>query len=36
MSEELNRLRTWANGRSRPASGTLTQMTDEGRRKIEI
>jgi len=36
MSEELNRLRTWANGRSRPASGTLTQMADEGRRKIEI
>ncbi len=36
MSEELNRLRTWANGRSRPASGTLTQLVDEGRRKIEI
>ena len=36
MSEELNRLRTWANGRSRPASGALTQAVDEGRRKIEI
>jgi SpoVK/Ycf46/Vps4 family AAA+-type ATPase len=36
MSEELNRLRTWANGRSRPASGAMTQAVDEGRRKIEI
>jgi ATP-dependent 26S proteasome regulatory subunit len=36
MSEELNRLRTWANGRSRPASGAMTQAVDEGRRKIEL
>lgn len=36
MSEELNRLRTWAHGRSRPASGALVQAIDEGRRKIEI
>jgi ATP-dependent 26S proteasome regulatory subunit len=36
MSEELNRLRTWAAGRSRPASGALTHSTDESRRKIEL
>lgn len=36
MSEELNRLRTWANGRSRAASGAIVQIADEGRRKIEI
>lgn len=36
MSEELNRLRTWATGRSRPASGAHSQVVDEGRRKIEI
>jgi AAA+ superfamily predicted ATPase len=36
MSEELNRLRTWASGRSRPASGTMTQINDESRRKIEF
>jgi SpoVK/Ycf46/Vps4 family AAA+-type ATPase len=36
MSEELNRLRTWAMGRSRPASGTMTQLADESRRKIEF
>jgi SpoVK/Ycf46/Vps4 family AAA+-type ATPase len=36
MSEELSRLRTWAVGRSRPASGTLTQIADESRRKIEF
>ncbi len=36
MSEELNRLRTWAMGRSRPASGVIAQATDESRRKIEF
>lgn len=36
MSEELSRLRTWAVGRSRPASGTMLQMADESRRKIEF
>jgi AAA+ superfamily predicted ATPase len=36
MSEELNRLRTWANGRSRPASGVQSPLFDESRRKIEI
>ena len=36
MSEELNRLRTWATGRSRPASGALTRIADETRRKIEL
>jgi SpoVK/Ycf46/Vps4 family AAA+-type ATPase len=36
MSEELNRLHTWAVGRSRPASGSATSVTDETRRKIEL
>jgi AAA+ superfamily predicted ATPase len=39
MSEELNRLRNWAQGRARPASGSLTTAapeTIEARRKIEI
>ena len=36
MSEELNRLRTWAIGRARPASGTSTRLVDEARRKIEL
>jgi AAA+ superfamily predicted ATPase len=36
MSEELNRLRTWAAGRARPASGTLGKTTEETRRKIEL
>jgi ATP-dependent 26S proteasome regulatory subunit len=36
MSEELNRLHSWAVGRSRPASGTATQVADESRRKIEL
>lgn len=36
MSEELDRLRSWASGRSRSASGAPAQMVDEGRRKIEI
>lgn len=36
MHEELSRLRTWAVGRARPASGTLVRPTDESRRKIEL
>jgi AAA+ superfamily predicted ATPase len=39
MSEELNRLRNWAQGRARPASGPLSSAaieTVEARRKIEI
>jgi ATP-dependent 26S proteasome regulatory subunit len=36
MSEELNRLHSWAAGRSRPASGEITPLTDVSRRKIEI
>jgi SpoVK/Ycf46/Vps4 family AAA+-type ATPase len=36
MSEELNRLRTWAAGRSRPASGAMAHTSDESRRKIEL
>jgi ATP-dependent 26S proteasome regulatory subunit len=36
MSEELNRLHTWAVGRSRPASGAATHVVDESRRKIEL
>ncbi len=36
MHEELNRLQSWAVGRSRPASGAATQVADEGRRKIEL
>jgi ATP-dependent 26S proteasome regulatory subunit len=36
MSEELNRLHTWAIGRSRPASGVAAQVADESRRKIEL
>jgi SpoVK/Ycf46/Vps4 family AAA+-type ATPase len=36
MSEELNRLHTWAVGRSRPASGVAAQVADESRRKIEL
>ncbi|HEX4415107.1 MAG TPA: AAA family ATPase, partial [Lacipirellulaceae bacterium] len=36
MSEELSRLRTWAMGRSRPASGTMSHILDESRRKIEF
>jgi AAA+ superfamily predicted ATPase len=39
MSEELNRLRTWAQGRARPASGPLhpaTHEATESRRKLEI
>jgi SpoVK/Ycf46/Vps4 family AAA+-type ATPase len=39
MSEELNRLRNWAQGRARPASGPLATTAPvalEARRKIEI
>jgi SpoVK/Ycf46/Vps4 family AAA+-type ATPase len=36
MSEELNRLRTWAQGRARPASGGQTTEAAEVRRKIEL
>jgi hypothetical protein len=39
MSEELNRLRNWAQGRARPSSGQLRQPeldTSETRRKLEI
>jgi AAA+ superfamily predicted ATPase len=35
MSEELQRLRSWAQGRSRPASGAVAK-TIETRRKIEL
>jgi AAA+ superfamily predicted ATPase len=36
MSEELNRLRTWAQGRARPASGSQPGDAAEIRRKIEL
>jgi AAA+ superfamily predicted ATPase len=36
MSEELNRLRTWAQGRARPASGGAAAAVVESRRKIEL
>jgi SpoVK/Ycf46/Vps4 family AAA+-type ATPase len=36
MSEDLNRLRTWAQGRARPASGSLAAPATESRRKIEL
>ncbi len=36
MSEELNRLRTWAQGRARPASGAIAPSAPEVRRKIEL
>jgi SpoVK/Ycf46/Vps4 family AAA+-type ATPase len=39
MSEELNRLRTWAQGRARPSSGPLQSAIPEAaesRRKLEI
>lgn len=39
MSEELNRLRNWAQGRARPSSGSLISATPEvteTRRKLEI
>jgi ATP-dependent 26S proteasome regulatory subunit len=36
MSEDLNRLRTWAQGRARPASGAVAAAAPESRRKIEL
>jgi AAA+ superfamily predicted ATPase len=36
MSEELNRLRTWAQGRARPATGGTQGGPMEMRRKIEL
>ncbi len=36
MSEDLNRLRSWAAGRTRPASGAAARSTEESRRKIEL
>ncbi len=36
MNEELSRLRTWAAGRARPASGTTPGTIGESRRKIEL
>ncbi len=36
MSEELDRLRTWATGRTRPASGVPVRPAEEARRKIEL
>jgi SpoVK/Ycf46/Vps4 family AAA+-type ATPase len=36
MSEELSQLRSWALGRTRPASGASTTSTTELRRKIEF
>jgi SpoVK/Ycf46/Vps4 family AAA+-type ATPase len=36
MSEELNRLRNWSQGRARPASGTISAGPSESHRKIEF
>jgi hypothetical protein len=36
MSEELVRLRNWATGRSRLATGSRTAAGDGSRRKIEL
>ena len=36
MNEELSRLRNWAAGRARPASGVAPKTTEESRRKIEL
>ena len=36
MSEQLSRLRSWAQGRARPASGTIVTGSSEMRRKIEL
>ncbi|NLE38211.1 MAG: AAA family ATPase [Pirellulaceae bacterium] len=36
MSEEMNRLRNWATGRARPASGRQDRPTPETGRKIEL
>ena len=36
MSEQLSRLRSWAQGRARPASGAIVTGSSEVRRKIEL
>ena len=36
MHEEINRLRNWAAGRARPASGVAARVIEESRRKIEL
>jgi hypothetical protein len=36
MSEELNRLRSWAQGRARPATGAGATVAPDVRRKIEL
>lgn len=36
MSEDLNRLRSWAQGRARPATGTPDSARQDVRRKIEL
>ncbi len=36
MSEELNRLRGWAQGRARPATGAVAGGAAEMRRKLEL
>lgn len=36
MSEEINRLKGWANGRARSASGAAVAMPAESVRKIEL
>lgn len=36
MHEELNRLRNWAVGRARPATGKIARPAEETRRKIEL
>jgi len=36
MSEEMNRLRSWAMGRARPATGTQVRQPEEVGRKIEL
>jgi SpoVK/Ycf46/Vps4 family AAA+-type ATPase len=36
MNEELGRLRNWAMGRARPASGAQVKTAEESRRRIEL
>ena len=36
MHEEINRLRNWAAGRARPASGVVARVMEDPRRKIEL
>jgi AAA+ superfamily predicted ATPase len=36
MSEEMNRLRSWAAGRARPASGVASRAVEDVGRKIEL